>query len=360
MDLVALMLVWFSKKFKQRRQLLILSAIALLIFLGLFTLNILWFAHRALLSDIQPGLVEVVPGTSFTQFANHLMTEKIIDKSGKRKLVLLAKISGNAGRMHVGEYAITQSTTPWQLINKISQGLVVQHKVTFPEGITFDDMRKTIDANPAIKHEFKNMSRQQIRQQLGITADSIEGVFYPDTYLFPRGTSDKIILSKALNKMRKIVAEEWQQRGKKQPYQTGYEALIAASLIEKETAKDQERFLIATVIANRLRLNMLLQIDPTVIYGMGSEYRGRLLRSDLKYESPYNTYLNRGLPPSPIALASRKSIHAALHPLETENLYYVARSNGSHIFANTLSDHIENIQFVKRQRKLEASEHVTQ
>jgi len=214
-------------------------------------------------------------------------------------------------------------------------------------------MLSILHSQPKITHSLVGLSLAQIRQQLNITTLHIEGMFYPSTYFFRKGTSDRQILQQALRQMQRVIDEEWQNRSSSQPYANAYEALIAASLVEKETANDKERYLIASVIANRLHSKMLLQIDPAVIYGMGGHFLGRLLRSDLKFESPYNTYLYPGLPPSPIALASQKSIHAVLHPAMTNYLYYVSNKDGTHLFATNLKEHVENINTVKNQNLLD-------
>ncbi len=345
--------VWYFRPFKVIRYSLAAWIIVAIGLVGIVGVSV-WLVHRPLRLQSNEIYVELLPGTSLTQFAHQLKVARVFTKLDKRVFITLGQLSGNAQRLQAGEYALKATTTVWQLLQMLVQGNVVLHKVTFPEGITFAEVRRIMQTNPHVTVELSKLPEAQIRAYLGMSVKSLEGMFYPDTYLFPKGTSDKVILHQAFQRMWTILQAEWQQRHPSQPYQTAYDALIGASLIEKETANADERFLIAAVIANRLRLNQALQIDATVIYALQDTYPGVLTRTHLKYASPYNTYLHRGLPPSPIALVSRQSLYAALHPVKTENLYYVARGDGSgtHMFADHLSQHLVNVQTVKQQWRI--------
>ena len=345
--------VWYFRPFKVTRYSLAGLIIVAIGLVGVVGISV-WLVHRPLRLQNNEIYVELLPGTSLTQFAHQLRVARVFTKLDQRAFIILGQLSGNAQRLQAGEYALTATTTLWQLLQMLIRGDIVLHKLTFPEGITFAEMRRIIQTNPYLTVELSKLSEAQICDQLGITVKSLEGMFYPDTYVFAKGTSDNVILHQASQRMWAVLQAEWQQRDSSQPYQTAYDALIGASLIEKETANSNERFLIAAVIANRLRLNRALQIDATVIYALQDKYPGALTHAHLKYASPYNTYLHRGLPPSPIALVGRQSLYAALHPVKTENLYYVARGDGSgtHMFADHLSQHLVNVQTVKQQWRI--------
>lgn len=348
------MLAWSLKKFKLR-SLCLITTIILLLVLAVFVIRLFLFANRTVLNEQSTLLIDVSSGATFIQFTNQMLEAQLFTPMDKRLFIALVLLTGKVNHLRMGEYQISSTTTIWQLLEKITKGLVLQHKITFPEGITFQKMLTILKDNPDVTIELAGLPLEKIRERLGVRVNSLEGIFYPDTYLFPKGTSDRKILQKALERMRIITVNAWLHRADNQPYKSAYDALIAASLIERETADKRERFLVSAVIANRLRINMLLQIDPTVIYGMGHKYQGVLTRNDLKYPSPYNTYLHLGLPPSPIALPSGKSIFAALHPLSTKNLFYVSKGDGTHLFANTLREHLQNIQLVKQQTTVETS-----
>jgi UPF0755 protein len=193
--------------------------------------------------------------------------------------------------------------------------------------------------HPMLQHDMSALSMEVIVKQLGIEEPSAEGLLYPDTYYFVKGSSDRDVLMQAKRRMQTVLEKEWLQRAPDLPYQTPYEAVIAASLIEKETADNNERHIIAGILVKRLQSNMLLQFDPSVIYGLGDQYQTELTRQQLRMDTPYNTYLHKGLPPTPIAMPSQQSLQATLHPAMTDYLYFVAQADGSHVFSNTLSEH---------------------
>lgn len=253
---------------------------------------------------------------------------------------MLARIQGNLGKIKAGEYLIEPGkTTPAKLLQNMAAGRVLLRQLTIIEGWTFQQIMNAINNNPYLQHNFNTLKNDEIMAQLGYPNINPEGRFYPDTYLFSKGTADSKILKKSYQKMQILLAQQWNSRAANLPYQNQEEALTAASLIERETAVPQERPMVAGVIVRRLEKNMRLQIDPTVIYALGNAYKGKLSSQDLKINSPYNTYLYKGLPPTPIAVPSASSLYAALHPASGDALFYVANGRGSHIFSATLKDH---------------------
>lgn len=252
---------------------------------------------------------------------------------------LLVRGLGQAGSIKAGVYQIKQSTTPYALMEMMSNGDSTQSSITFIEGWTFAQMRAALNANESIRHMTMAYTDQELLHEIGIEDAMPEGLFFPDTYFFVRDSSDKEILKRAYETMQTKLKAAWQSRAPNLPYKTPYEALIMASIVEKETGKSSERPMIAGVFINRLHMGMRLQTDPTVIYGMGSHFDGNLRKKDLLRDSIYNTYTRAGLPPTPIAMPGLAAIQAALHPADTEALYFVGKGNGSHAFSTTLQEH---------------------
>lgn len=252
---------------------------------------------------------------------------------------LLARVSGKAAQMKAGSFEFADGDTPNDLLRKISNGEFSHGSLTIIEGWNFKQMRAAVDANPAIKHETAGWDEQRIMQQIDSEFGAAEGWFFPDTYVFAKGSSDLDIYQLAHQAMRKKLAQAWQERAAELPYKTPYEALIMASIIEKETGQAVERDLIAAVFVNRLRAGMLLQTDPTVIYGMGEKYQGKIRKVDLQTDTPYNTYTRAGLPPTPIALPGAASINAALNPAKSKVYYFVAKGDGTSQFSTNLDEH---------------------
>lgn len=253
--------------------------------------------------------------------------------------VLLARLLGAAGKIKAGNYEISAPISPLELLRKITEGDYTQSAITFVEGWTFRQIRKAIDEHPAVRHDTQGLSETEIRQRLVSGQPSLEGWFFPDTYHFSSGTSDWAILSRALRLMQSHLAVQWENRAANLPLQTPYEALILASIIEKETGKAADRPLIAAVFVNRLRIGMRLQTDPTVIYGLGEGFDGNLRKRDLVTDTAYNTYTRGGLPPSPIAMPGLASITAALNPPQNNLLYFVAKGDGFSQFSRNLEEH---------------------
>jgi UPF0755 protein len=254
-------------------------------------------------------------------------------------LELLARTTGKGGRLKAGSYELAPGATPRRLIEQLARGEFAQHALVVIEGWTFRQMREAIAANPMLKHDSVALSDEELLAKVAPGYSRPEGLFFPDTYLFARGASDLQIYRQAHALLIKRLEDAWAARAPNLPYRTPYEALTMASLIEKETGHKADRELVAGVFVNRLRQGMLLQTDPSVIYGMGERYQGNIRKRDLQTDSPYNTYLRAGLPPTPIALPGAASIAAALNPARTDALYFVARGDGRSEFSNTLTEH---------------------
>lgn len=263
---------------------------------------------------------------------------------------LLARVMDVGTKLKSGNYEFATGITPFEVMEKLARGDVNQYVVTIIEGWTFKKMRAELDANPALRHDTAGLPDADLMQLVGADRAEAEGMFFPDTYLFPKGTSDVDIYKRAYRLMQKRLDEAWAARAPGLPYTTPYEALIMASLIEKETGQAVERGQVAAVFVNRLRKRMLLQTDPTVIYGMGSSYAGNLRKIDLTTDTPFNTYMRPGLPPTPIALPGKPALQAALHPAPGNALYFVARGDGSHVFSDTLEEHNRNVQCYQLKR----------
>jgi UPF0755 protein len=256
--------------------------------------------------------------------------------------IVMTRLLGLQTELKSGNYEFKTGVTPYEVLQKIARGDVNEYVATIIEGWTFKRMRAELDANPALRHDTLGMSDAQLMTAVGAPEASIgngEGLFFPDTYLFDKNTSDLDIYRRAYRLMRVRLDEAWLARAPNLPYKTPYEALTMASIIEKETGKTSDRPMVAAVFANRLRAGMPLQTDPSVIYGMGESYTGHIRKKDLQTDTPYNTYTRMGLPPTPISLPGVASLQAALNPAQSSALYFVSRGDGSSIFSDTLGDH---------------------
>lgn len=287
-------------------------------------------------------IIYVPPGSSISSVAKTLETKGILKHP--ELFIILAKIEGKQKELKAGEYLVDSGITPKQLLTKFVQGKVIMRQFTIVEGWTLKQVFSSINANPYLAHTLTSLSPLDFSKKMGSTSDNYEGRFYPDTYLFAAGVPDVVILKKAFWAMEKSLEDLWKNRAADLPYDDSYSALIVASLIERETARGEERAKVAGVIVRRLKKNMLLQIDASVIYGLGDEYNGKLTRADLKKDTPFNTYMHAGLPPTPIAMPSLPSIYAALHPEPGDALYYVAKGDGTHEFTSTLEQHHEAVK----------------
>ena len=266
-------------------------------------------------------------------------------------LSVLARVTSKASRIKAGSYELKPGATPRKLIDQLVRGEFAQESVTIIEGWTFRQMRQALAAHSGLRHDVANLSDQELMAKLSSEYKTPEGLFFPDTYLFAKGSSELAIYRQAHNAMLSRLSAAWEKREPGLPYKSPYEALIMASIIEKETGQKSERGLIAGVFVNRLRLNMMLQTDPTVIYGLGERFDGDLRRKDLESDTPFNTYTSTGLPPTPISLPGLQSLAAALAPARTDALYFVARRDGSSHFSNTLNEHNRAVNQYQRMQR---------
>ncbi|SNS78494.1 UPF0755 protein [Noviherbaspirillum humi] len=252
---------------------------------------------------------------------------------------VLARLTGKGSKLKAGSYELKPGTTPLGLVDQLARGQFAQESLAIIEGWTFRQMRQAVAQHPGLKHDTAQMSDKELLAKVAPGYKAAEGLFFPDTYLFAKGSSDIQVYRQAHALMQKRLSDEWARRDPAVPYKSPYEALIMASIVEKETGQRSERGLIAAVFVNRLKQGMLLQTDPTVIYGMGDKFQGNIRKRDLETDTPYNTYTRPGLPPTPIALPGAESLAAALRPAQSDALYFVARGNGTSEFSRTLADH---------------------
>jgi UPF0755 protein len=286
--------------------------------------------------------IDIGRGTSFKDIVHQLRAQGL-STSTPLYWRLLAERMHVAGRLHAGEYAIVPGITPQQLLTNMAQGKVLQRDVTIVDGWTFRDVRQALAKADKLQHDTEGLDDAAIMSKIGAPGESPEGQFLPESYAYVKGDSDLNVLRRAHEAMSKTLTALWAQRDPNLPLTKPYDALILASIVEKETGRADERARVAGVFIRRLQKNMLLQTDPTVIYGMGSSYAGTIHKSDLTTDTPYNTYTRLGLPPTPIAMPGKPAIEAALHPAPGDELYFVARGDGTHIFASTLQEQNKNV-----------------
>ncbi|NOS74436.1 MAG: endolytic transglycosylase MltG [Methyloglobulus sp.] len=321
-----------------------LSVLAFLVWLGIDYYNAL--NKPAVQHDL---VVEIEKGDSFATITRKLLAQDIAINSFWFKAIAFQK--GMLSNLKPGEYKLTPGLTIPQILTLIAEGRAIKYAITFPEGWSLKEILQAIGQAPNLQKSLPDLSVAGISSQLGISGQNPEGWFFPDTYYFEKKASDVSILKRAHKKMQEVLQEEWQHRELDLPYKVPYDALIMASIVEKETGAKSERATIAGVFIRRLTKGMLLQTDPTVIYGMGDKYKGNIRANDLTTPTPYNTYVIQGLPPTPIAMPGRDAIHAALHPDKGNSLYFVAKGDGSHQFSETLAEHnraVNNFQKHKR------------
>lgn len=325
----------------------ILFAIILVIMLA-----VSWFylhIHSSITLPTKPFELSIQSGSNLNQVAKQLAEAGIIPT--KWSFILLARYLDQESAIKAGDYEISEDLTQIALLRYLTKGDSKQREIKFIEGWTFAQLRKTLNDHPDIKHDSIELSELQILQHIGATETLAEGLFFPDTYFFARGDSDLNVFRRAYQAMQNHLQTHWVARSELLPLTTPYEALILASIIEKETGLESDRPEIAGVFINRLRKGMRLQTDPTVIYGLGKEFDGNLRKKDLLADHAYNTYTRAGLPPTPIALPGLASIRAALNPVQTEALYFVAKGNGESHFSTNLIDHNKAVnEYQKRQK----------
>ncbi len=294
------------------------------------------FAWRPALPAI-PTEFTIGEGKGLRAAANAMQRAGVLDHA--LPLVLLGRMTGADTRVRAGHYELQAGASSWELLQKITSGDVTLSGITFVEGWTLRQWRAAIAANPDIRKEAVPASEAELARSLGIESGSLEGRLFPDTYLFTRGSSERALLARALRAMDQHLEREWAARASDVHVRTPYEALVLASIIEKETGSPADRGRISGVFHNRLRIGMRLQTDPTVIYGLGESFDGDLRRRDLVADTPFNTYTRSGLPPTPIAMPGLASLRAAVQPEATRALYFVARGDGTSEFSETLAEH---------------------
>ncbi len=318
---------------KKIKKWLILSLISTLILSA-------WLAYYAIMPlKLQPKSQEIViqPKSGLKSIANQLVEQGVLSEPWR--FIIIAKLLHKEQFLQAGSYTLNKNISPYHLLLSLNHGKTTQGSVTFIEGHTFAQMREKLSKNDAVKQTVTELSESEILALMGSKYQVAEGLFFPDTFYFDRHTNDTVLLKRSYDAMQSKLAKAWQSREANLPYKNSYQALIMASIIEKETGKASERPMIAGVFVNRLRSGMRLQTDPTVIYGMGARYQGNIRKKDLLSDTPYNTYTRDGLPPSPIAMPGLAAINAALHPASTKALYFVGKGDGSHTFSNNLIDH---------------------
>jgi UPF0755 protein len=310
-----------------------------LLFLGVGIAGVyLWRAYeRPLDMPAERVEVRIAAGSSARAIARQLQQSGVgIDTEA---FVAAARATGATQALRAGRYEVARGMNLLALVDKLRRGEVLRERLTIVEGATFSEMRLVLGAHPELRQDTAKMSEAEILRAVGADESHPEGLFAPETYVFDTGSSDLDVLRQAYRAQRSLLQKGWESRAAGLPYRTAYEALIMASIVEKETGAAPERGLIAGVFVNRLQKGMLLQTDPTVIYGLGAKFDGNLRKRDLTTDSPYNTYVRPGLPPTPIALPGRASIAAALNPEQTKALYFVSRGDGTSEFSETLNDH---------------------
>ena len=282
-------------------------------------------------------LLTIKDGTSFNHFSKQLIKEGWIDN--RFWLRNYVRLKPEYANIKAGTYKVDKDSSIQGLLVQLITGKEHQFSVTFIEGTTFKEWLVQLNAMENIIHTIKQSSITDITKKLNIRQSNPEGLFYPETYAFTAGTTDIQLLKRAQQKMSVELDLAWESRVEPLPYENKYQALIMASIIEKESGKNAEHGIISSVFVNRLNINMRLQTDPTIIYGLGDRYKGDIKRKHIREKTAYNTYRINGLPPTPIAMAGKSAIHAALNPLTTDYLYFVSNGNGQHIFSTNLKDH---------------------
>ena len=320
-------------------------AIGLLVLSAMAAVYLFWSWNHSL----QPGMeiYAVKPGMTLRAFARELSSRGVLPES--HSFVWLAYLTGHQRDLKSGEYRFRNGMTARELLEQIVAGRVIEYPVVLVEGWTFRQFLDAIEEAPKLTHTLIGLPPRAIMERLGHKGEHPEGRFFPDTYYYSSGQTELAILANAYDKMQKLLQQEWEKRDNNLPLRDAYEALILASIVEKETGRADERRLIAGVFVNRLRHGMRLQTDPTVIYGMGESFDGNLRLKDLRRDTPYNTYTRTGLPPTPVAMPGKESLQAVMHPVINGALFFVSRGDGSHDFSATLEEH--NKAVIKYQMK---------
>ena len=308
----------------------------LLLFAGAVAGAYLYWAWNR---PLQPGsdIYVVKPGMTLRAFARELSNRDVLSES--HSFVLLAHFTGHNRDLKSGEYRFRNGISARELLEQVIAGRVIEYPVVLVEGWTFRQFLQVLEAAPKLAHTLSGLPTAAIMERLGHGGEHPEGRFFPDTYYYSAGQTDLMILANAYDRMARTLEQGWNARDGNLPFRDPYEALILASIVEKETGRADERRLVAGVFVNRLRQKMRLQSDPTVIYGMGDKFGGNIRLNDLRRPTPYNTYTRAGLPPTPVAMPGKDSLEAVLHPADTRDLYFVSRGDGGHVFSETLEEH---------------------
>ncbi|MDO8349689.1 MAG: endolytic transglycosylase MltG [Gallionella sp.] len=309
----------------------------LLLLLILACASLVYYAYSPLTPEKLPLEFTLNQGSSLSAVARQFERDGLLESP--RLFVVFARLLGRAGQIKAGVYQLDQAVSHMELLAMITRGNVSTSRVTIIEGWNFRQLRDALDATPNLRHDTLRLPDSEILQRIGAFEAHPEGLFFPETYYIAAGSSDIELLKIAYHLMQQRLNEAWLARSPNLPLETPYQALILASIVEKETGTPADRPMIAGVFVNRLRIRMMLQTDPTVIYGMGEQFDGNLRRRDLTRDTPYNTYTRGGLPPTPIAMPGRDALLAALHPARTDALYFVARGDGSSKFSSNLDAH---------------------
>lgn len=311
-----------------------------------------WQQKEALnqpLKVAQEQLLDVPAGSTPTGVLNRLQADGVIKDALWLRLYWRFNLSGQP--LHSGEYRMVPGMDVNALFDVWKRKEVVQYSLTLVEGWNFRQVRAALAKQAKLDQTLAGLSDSELMAKIGYPDVFPEGRFFPDTYRYVRGMTDAELLKQAYNRLEEVLDEEWQARSSEAPYSNPYQALIMASMVEKETGVPQERGQIAGVFVRRLKLGMQLQTDPTVIYGMGERYNGKLTRANLREPTPYNTYVIAGMPPTPISLVGREAIHAALNPVAGSSLYFVAKGDGSHVFSDDLDAHNSAVRDYQLKRR---------
>ena len=314
------------------------KALALLVLLAVAAAAfVIYWSHEPLIVAGSPAVeFNITQGSSMRSAMRQVRDAGV--PASPWLLEILARGLGSPP-VRAGSYRVEPGITPLALVDKLSRGDTIKETLTIVEGWTFAQMRAEMGRNRHLRPESMNLSDEELLQKVAPGYQHPEGLFYPDTYFYDRGASDLLVLQQAHQRMLKMLEQSWSKRSADLPYTSPYEALIMASIVEKETGREADRTRVAAVFVNRLKRGMLLQTDPTVIYGVGPAFDGNLRKIDLQTDTPYNTYLRTGLPPTPISLPGKASLDAALNPAPGNDLYFVARGDGSSEFSSNLDDH---------------------
>ena len=320
--------------------------LCLILVCGMAAGGMFYWAKQPVFEAGQPRPFTINPGSILSSSVQQIAEAGV--GVNPELLELLARATGKGSKLKAGSYELKPGATPLRLLTQLVRGEFTQESLTVIEGWTFRQMRQAVAAQTALKHDAAALSDAELLAKISPDYSMPEGLFFPDTYLFAKGSSDMLVYKQAHNLLLKRLNQAWERRDISVPYKTPYEALIMASIVEKETGRRADRNTIAGVFVNRLKIGMLLQTDPTVIYGMDDQYQGVIRKHDLTTDTPYNTYTRAGLPPTPIALPGAESIEAALHPAQTDALYFVAKGDGSSHFSSSLGEHNQAVNQYQR------------